>query len=282
MLRRIQASVPSLPPAEQRVAKLVIQDPAAFSTLSIRELSERAFVSKPTILRFCRSLGYSGFNDFRMKLSGRVADGFPHVHPDVSADDKVCDVVVKVIDGTLAAIHKFRSEVDSYAVARAVGVLMGALQSKRKVVIMGAGISGLVAQDAYMKLSRLGVQATSSVDNIMQVIEASRLGPGDAVCAFSNSGRTRDTLEIADIAKKRGAIVIAIASSRSPLAAVADIHLAIDHLEGYGEFNPMISRLIQLTMVDILATSLAVQTGDVEMSAQISEIEKNISKKRFS
>lgn len=282
MLRRIQASVPSLAPAEQRVAKLVIQDPAAFSNLSIRELSERAFVSQPTIVRFCRSLGYSGFNDFRMKLGGVMEDGIPLVHPGVSAEDKVGDVVVKVIDATLAAMQKFRTEVDGYAVARAVGVIAAAFKSQKTVLILGAGISGLVAQDAQMKLRRLGVNAITHSDSILQVVEASRLLPNDVVCVFSNSGRTRDILEVTDIAKKRGAVAIAIVSSRSPLSALADIHLAADHSEGYGQFNPMASRLVQLTMVDILATSLAVQIESAEVSAQLTEIQRNLSNRRFS
>jgi RpiR family carbohydrate utilization transcriptional regulator len=227
-------------------------------------------------------MGYSGFNDFRMKLNGRSSDGLPLVHPGASANDKVCDVVVKVVDGALAAINQFRVDVDAYAVGRAVGILSATFRSKKKVLLVGSGISGLVAQDALMKLCRLGVHAASHVDNVLQIIEASRLGTGDSVCAFSNSGRTRDVLEIVDLSKKRGASVIAVTSSRSPLAAVADVHLAANHSEGYGEFNPMVSRLLQLTVVDILATSLAIQVGGAEISSRLIDIEKNLSAKRLS
>lgn len=282
MLQRIQASLVSLSPAEQRVAKLVIQDPVAFSTLSIRELSERAFVSQPTVLRFCRSLGYAGLSDFRMKLGGQVADGFPLVHPGIGPCDKVGDVVFKVIDGTLAALQRFRNEINTYAVARAVDILASTFKSGNTVLTLGVGVSGLVAQDAFIKLRRMGVQATSCSDNVMQVIEASRLSAGDAVCVFSNSGRTRNILENADIAKRRGAVVIAITSSHSPLSAIADVHLAADHAEGYGDFNPMVSRIIHLTLVDILVTSLAVKISGIELSEQLKEIKRNLSKNRFS
>ena len=75
MLDRITASLPSLAPAEQRVAKLVLTDPRTFARLPVRELAERAHVSKPTVVRFCRSMGYDGLADFKLKLAGSVSEG---------------------------------------------------------------------------------------------------------------------------------------------------------------------------------------------------------------
>ena len=98
MLDRVRASIPALPPAEQRVAKLLLLDPRSFATLPVGELSERAHVSKPTVVRFCRSVGYDGLADFKRKLAGTVNEGVPFVHRAVDEDDKSADIVVKVID----------------------------------------------------------------------------------------------------------------------------------------------------------------------------------------
>jgi RpiR family carbohydrate utilization transcriptional regulator len=106
MLDRIKACLPSLAPAEQRVGKLVLSDPRAFANLPIRELADRAHVSKPTVVRFCRSLGYDGLTDFKRKLAGSVSEGVPFIHRSVDTDDKVSDVVVKVIDNTVSAFLK--------------------------------------------------------------------------------------------------------------------------------------------------------------------------------
>ncbi|MCB2028433.1 MAG: MurR/RpiR family transcriptional regulator, partial [Rhodoferax sp.] len=73
MLERIKASLPSLAPAEQRVAKLVLANPRAFASLPVAELADRAHVSKPTVVRFCRSVGYDGLADFKRKLVGSVS-----------------------------------------------------------------------------------------------------------------------------------------------------------------------------------------------------------------
>ena len=103
MLDRIKASLPSLAPAEQRVARLVLLDPRAFANQPITELASRAHVSKPTVVRFCRSVGYDGLSDFKLKLAGSVSEGVPFIHRSVDVDDKTSDVLVKVIDNTVAA-----------------------------------------------------------------------------------------------------------------------------------------------------------------------------------
>src|SRR3989338_10901483 len=105
MLDRITASLPSLAPAEQRVARLVLTDPRTFARLPVTELAARAHVSKPTVVRFCRSMGYDGLSDFKLKLAGNISEGVPFIHRSVDVDDKTGDVLVKVIDNTVAAFQ---------------------------------------------------------------------------------------------------------------------------------------------------------------------------------
>src|SRR4030095_17032542 len=104
MLDRIRASLPALPPAEQRVAKLVLADARAFASLPVAELAERAHVSKPTVVRFCRSIGYNGLADFKLKLAGSVNEGVPFVHRAVEENDTPAELIVKVIDNAVSAL----------------------------------------------------------------------------------------------------------------------------------------------------------------------------------
>jgi len=88
MLDRIRACLSALAPAEQRVARLVLEDPREFAVLPVGELAARAQVSKPTVVRFCRSVGYDGLADFKRKLAGSVNEGVPFVHRAVDDDDE--------------------------------------------------------------------------------------------------------------------------------------------------------------------------------------------------
>jgi len=280
MLERIKASLPSLAPAEQRVGKLVLADPRAFANLPVTELADRAHVSKPTVVRFCRSMGYDGLSDFKLKLAGSVSEGVPFIHRSVDVDDKTSDVAVKVIDNTVAAFLKYRNDASSFALEHAAQALAETHKTGRRIEFYGVGNSGIVAQDAQHKFFRLGVNCIAYSDGHMQVMSASMLQPGDCAVIISNSGRTRDLMDACDIAKKRGATTIVITASGSPLAGSGHIHLTADHPEGYDKYSPMVSRLLHLLIIDILATTVALRIGE-ELQPLLRDMKNNLRNKRY-
>jgi RpiR family carbohydrate utilization transcriptional regulator len=245
MLERITASLSSLAPAEQRVGKLVLLDPRSFASLPVTELAARAHVSKPTVVRFCRS------------------------------------ILVKVIDNNVAAFLKYRNNASSAAIEKAAGALLNTCILGKRIEFFGAGNSGIVAQDAQHKFFRLGVSTVAYSDGHMQVMSASMMAPGDCVVVISNSGRTRDLMDATDIARKHGATTICITSSGSPLASAAHIHLAADHPEGYDRYSPMTSRLLHLTIIDVLATVVALRMDGAKLLPRLKDIRTNLRSKRY-
>ena len=221
MLDRIRASLPALPPAEQRVAKLVLADPRSFASLPVGELAERAHVSKPTVVRFCRSVGYDGLADFKLKLAGSVNEGVPFVHRAVDEDDKAGDIIVKVIDNAVSALLKYRNDAAGHAFERAIDALADGRPQR-------AGASSSTA--SAIRASWRRTRSTSSSawastpppcsDGHVQVMSATMLQPGDCAVIISNSGRSRDLLDAADIARKKGATTDR--HHRQRLAAGAD------------------------------------------------------------
>jgi len=286
VLDRIRASIPALPPAEQRVAKLVLADPRSFAGLPVGELAARSHVSKPTVIRFCRSVGYDGLADFKLKLAGSVNEGVPFVHRSVDDDDKAGDIVVKVIDNAVAAMLRYRNAAASQSVERAIAALAEAGRSGRRIEFYGVGNSGIVAQDAQHKFFRLGVSATAVSDGHVQVMSATMLKSGDVAVIISNSGRSRDLLDVAEIARKKGATIITITASGSPLAHEAasganQVLLAADHPEDADRYSPMVSRLLHLLIIDILTTGVALRLGSAELRPMLQEIKKNLRAKRY-
>jgi len=284
MLERVKASMPALPPAEQRVARLLLADPRSFATLPVSELADRSHVSKPTVVRFCRSVGYDGLADFKLKLAGTVNEGVPFVHRSVDEDDKPGDLIVKVIDNAVAAMLKYRNNAAGHAFERAIALLTQAGQTHKRIEFYGVGNSGIVAQDAQHKFFRLGVNANAVSDGHVQVMAATMLGPGDCAVVVSNSGRSRDLIDAADIARRKGAAVIVITASGSPLAQLAQNHnqvlLAADHPEDFDRYSPMVSRLLHLTIIDILTTGVALRLGPA-LRPMMQEIKRNLRAKRY-
>ena len=284
ILERIKAALPALPPAEQRVAKLLLIDARAFASLPVSELADRAHVSKPTVVRFCRSVGYDGLADFKLKLAGSVNEGVPFVHRAVDEDDKPGDLIVKVVDNAVAALLHYRNDAASHAFERAITALAESGRNGRRIEFYGVGNSGIVAQDAQHKFFRLGVNTAACSDGHVQLMSATMLRTGDCAVIISNSGRSRDLMDAAEIARKKGATTIIITASGSPLAAMGQapgqVLLAVDHPEDFDRYSPMVSRLLHLIAIDILTTGVALQLGQ-KLRPMLQEIKRNLRSKRY-
>jgi RpiR family carbohydrate utilization transcriptional regulator len=286
MLERIRASIPALPPAEQRVARLLLADPRSFSTLPVGELAERAHVSKPTVVRFCRSVGYDGLADFKLKLAGSVNEGVPFVHRAVDEDDKAGDIVVKVVDNAVAALLRYRNAAAGSSFERAIAALAATARSGGRLDFYGVGNSAFVALDAQHKFFRLGVHAQAVTDSHVQLMSATLLGERDCAVLFSNSGRTRDLLDVVEIARRKGVPVIAVTASGSPLARAVlagGVHvvLAADHPEDADRYSPMVSRLLHLVIVDILTTGVALRLGSAALRPRLQEMKRALRQRRY-
>lgn len=110
------------------------------------------------------------------------------------------------------------------------------------------------------------------------------LQPGDCAVIISNSGRSRDLIDVAEIARRKGAITIVVTASDSPLAqqttASQQVLLAADHPEDHDRYSPMVSRLLHLLIIDILTTGVALRLGPT-LRPMLQEIKRNLRAKRY-
>jgi RpiR family carbohydrate utilization transcriptional regulator len=203
----------------------------------------------------------------------------------VDEDDKPADIVVKVIDNAVSAMLKYRNAAASGAIDRAIGALADAVRAGRRIEFYGVGNSGIVAQDAQHKFFRLGVNAAAVSDGHVQVMSATMLKPGDVAVIISNSGRSRDPLDVSEIAPRKGAPALITTASGSPLAPPAQgpnpILLAADHPEDHDRYSPMVSRLLHLLIIDILTTGVALRVGSQTLRPMLQEIKRNLRAKRY-
>ncbi len=281
MLTRIRQCIDRLTAAERRVADWVLENPHRSVSAALASVARSARVSEPTVVRFCRSVGYDGLADFKRKLVGSVSEGVPFIHRSVDVDDKTGDIMVKVIDNTVAAFLKYRNDASTGAIERAAQAMVDTYRNGKRLEFFGVGNSGVVAQDAQHKFFRLGVNTIAYSDGHMQVMSASMLGPGDCVVIISNSGRTRDLMDACGIARRNGATTIVITATGSPLAGAGDIHLSADHPEGFDNYSPMVSRLLHLLIIDVLATCMALRLGSDVVQPRLREMKQNLRSKRY-
>ncbi|MBX3634938.1 MAG: glucokinase [Rubrivivax sp.] len=257
ILSQIQRARDSLSPAEKRVADHVLARPRQALQDPIADIARAAQVSQPTVIRFCRTLGCEGLSDFKLRLASGLAGTVPLTHTQVTGDDSTLELGVKVLGNTASAILQVREQLNRDTLARAIDILAAA----SRVEFYAVGHYGVVADDAQFKFLRFGVPSASITDVRLQPLAASVLKPGDAVVIVSSSGRIDDLLAVADTARARGAAVLAITASHSPLAKKADVALIVDHVEDIATQVPMVSRILHLLVIDILAVGVAMKLG---------------------
>lgn len=255
ILAQIRRACGELSPAELRVAEHVLAQPRTVLSQPIADIAKAAQVSQPTVIRFCRSLGCEGLSDFKLRLASGLTGTLPISHVQVTNDDSSVELGAKVLGNTASALLQARSQLSRDAIERGTALLLAA----QRVEFCAVGQYAPVAQDALFKFLRMGVPAGAPSDPRMQLLAVSVLRPGDVVVVISAGGRLGELLDVADRARERGAAVLAITASQSPLARRADVVLAVEHVEDPVTQLPMIGRILQLLMVDMLAVGVAMR-----------------------
>ena len=253
MLSHIRASLAAMSPAERKIGEAMLSNVQAVISWSLADAARIAGVSEPSVIRFCRRLGFSGYSEFRMKfaqaivlLDTRGALGQPAPatdgHPAQDALAETCTMAI-------SAINELMLDFDRDAIERAGDTLARA----RRVDIYGHGASGFLAGETQLHLTRYGIAAAAYSDPALQMFSSLSLGPEDAVLVFSFSGVTTFPMQNIDIARARGAPILSLCPTGSPIAAVSDIHVPVNT---YRQKNPETflsgERLTMTVMIDTL------------------------------
>lgn len=257
---RIRALLPSLAPAEQRVARRVIDNPEHVTSCSITQLAKECGTSEATIIRFCRTIDFSGYRELRLTLATEAgrAHGARQEHRDIAGDidpdDTLVTVVEKIAFTDARAVEETGTQLDIEELRRVILALAHA----RRIDIYGVGASAFVAADFQQKLHRIGMTSYAWSDSHTMRTSAAVLGNSDVAVGISHSGATIDTIAALTQARNRGAQTVVITNfPRSPITETADLCLTTAARETTFRSGATASRLAQLTVVDCVFVGLA-------------------------
>lgn len=256
---RIRSLLPSLAPAEQRVAQRVIDDPERAAASSITQLAKDCATSEATVIRFCRTIDFSGYRELRLALATEAGQArgarsnIPELSSDINPDDTLVTVVQKIAYTDARAVEETGAAMD-VEVLRAV---IDALANARRIDIYGVGASAFVGADLQQKLHRIGLTSFAWSDAHVMLTSASLLEDTDVAIGISHSGTTIDTVQALSEAGRHGAKTVAITNFPRSAIGFADHVLTTAARETTFRSGATASRLAQLTVVDCLFVGLA-------------------------
>lgn len=260
LIQALEDKKNELSPQEKKLCEYIITNTRDSIKFSITQLAEASGCSTSTISRFCRLFHAKNFSEFKLKLAVELTEKPSiHTYQDIVAGQSLDEIVTAITTNNIRSVSDTAKLLDYSKLNEAIQ----ALHQGNRIDLYGIATSGVVAEDLFQKLIRIGKAAAFFSDSHMQLTSASALRAGDVAVGFSYSGETTETIDALQIAKSQGAKTIAITKfGTSKLADVADICLFISSSEVGMRRGDMASRMAQLHLIDILFVGLVSEYFD--------------------
>lgn len=247
-----------------QVAQFLLDREDVVAFRSVRDVAAGAGVGPSTVVRLCRSLGYEGFADYQEELRRQVLQQDTFVHRlrtrldsgdlEGSPTKDLIAVHTGNIEATLGAIKD--EDIDA---------AVDAILSARTVRIFGSGLAASIAVGLEHGLSVLGVQARAVTDGgVSHLREVAAITGDDLVVVVSVRRYMRDIFNAAEVARERGACLIAVTDSAiAPVVDRADVVFVADTT---GALHSS-SQVGLMSVVHLLSVSVAAGRPEESLAA---------------
>lgn len=261
LLDRIARESVDFTPTMKRIADAILQNPSETVNLSITQLMNRSKVgSESTVVRFYRQLGYESFHEFKVTLASEIAgSSFYHPYEDITIEDSPSDVVRKIFNGCIMAL---RANTKS-SIGKMIPDAVDLIEQCRRIICIGYGVSGSIANNLSFKLNLLGKDAIYCPDSHTNAVTLSKLKKNDCVFAISHSGESKDVVLPLQKVENSVRIIALTGFGDSTLAKIADLSIIASVPEEMNlRTDAIVSRCVQMVVVDSLFACLAVREGE--------------------
>ncbi|MDQ0255888.1 DNA-binding MurR/RpiR family transcriptional regulator [Evansella vedderi] len=241
----------SLTKSELKVYDFVLKNLKEVIYQSLTEISLACDIGESTVLRFCRKLGFKGYQDFKFALAQELAS-INHSESDETFIDRVKNSMVETIHNTYEIVdHEELQKVIDHII------------ETDNVIVYGVSSSGIAGLDMQNRLMRIGKHIEVITDSHMQVTRSISVSSKTLIIAISLTGSTKDIVDAVKVAKKNNAKVVAITNYiKSPLTKFADHLLLTSAKENPLDSGSLISKVSQLFVFDLICTGISIKLYD--------------------
>jgi DNA-binding MurR/RpiR family transcriptional regulator len=263
----IKSKINLLTNTESKIACFVLDHYQDVINSNISELAENANVSKATVVRFCKSMGYKGFQEFKLHLSNDIPQRVQHQYGiKKSETSDTIDICHRIFSSEIIALNHTLRMIQINEIEMIVEKMIAA----NKIIFIGTGSSLFVGRDAQHKLLKVGIKIYVYEDVDMQLMSSSLLEVNDIAFLTSCSGKNKYTLNCLKVAKENGATIVSLLTKgRTPISRMSDFVIYTDLQESIinSETINVNARIAQLAVIDIIVTIAALKKYDDSYNA---------------
>lgn len=253
-LERIRYMHEKLTKVSRKIADYIVDHSQEVIYMTVLQMADACGVSEASIVRFCKSIGYSGFNEMKINLAAESDQGGQVIMGEVTVSDTEDIIFEKVFSHEMQALQTTLQAIDRELFTHAVNRIAYA----HRIEFFASGNTKAIAQDASYRFLRIGMDVRVGIDKMDSLIHASMLGSGDVAIGISHSGSTKSVIQMMERAREKGALTICITGmEQTPITKYADICFATHAKETESTNVAMTSRIAQLALIDALVVAVA-------------------------
>ena len=247
---RIKEEYRKLTKSEKKVADYFIENYKDAINESTQSIAVATDTSPATVIRFVKTLKFDGLQQLKLAIAADMDSQKPNITDEIiHQKDGLSEIVEKNKRNLINSIERLYALMDLELIEKSVD----AIDSAKKVYLFGVGASGIVCYDINYKLSRIGKNVVFNNDIHLQLVNLNFITKEDACVCVSYSGNTKETVLVAEIAKKAGAKTVGICCyGRNELSKICDITLRVPHDERELRLGAISSRNTTLTLLDTI------------------------------
>ncbi len=254
----IKNSMGTFSEKERKIAEYILGNPEVIVSVTSNELAKTIGVSQSGIIKFVKKLNFKGFTEFKVQLGkdnvrSSIKGTEETIHTEVKLNDTLETIGEKIRIENIKALNDTMLAMDFEVLDKVTNLI----KDSRRILLIGTGMSSLVAKDFELKLTKLGKWAIHPESKQVQLMQLSTMQSGDLLIAISHTGETEEVIEVAKKAKEKGLEVVSITSmGRNTIETLADYSLFALSDENLLRASAISSRMAQLIILDMIFIAL--------------------------
>jgi len=259
ILKLIKSKYKSFPKIQKKIAEYILKNTSNIIKITISELADLAGAkSEASIVKFYRNLGFDSFTDFKINLAAELAGNtFYYVYDDITVDDNIETIKNKIFTGSIKVLEDNLNSINTENLEKAVDLI----EKANRIVFVGFASSAAIAMYAHFHFSLLGLNCYFCLDSHVNSVIISNLDKNDLIFAISYSGESKDIVIQSKQVKPLVKVIALTGFENSSLAKISDICIVTTSKEMNYRTDAMASRIVQLAVIDVLFTALAIRKG---------------------
>jgi DNA-binding MurR/RpiR family transcriptional regulator len=236
---------------EKKVADYILENTKDVIYMSITDLADACNVGESSVFRFCKTMNLKGYQEFKIVLAHSISqeEETPQLTGKITMQDTIGELSSKILSTNISALTETFNLINEKDISNAIDSMIAA----DRVHFFGVGASLMTAMEAKNKFMRITNKTECSIDTHLQIMSAALMTEKDVAVLISYSGSTKDTIEVAKVAKERGAKIISITRfAKSLLTSYSDITLLCGANEGPLQGGSLSAKISQLYLLDLL------------------------------